>query len=382
MKVLVTGATGFIGGNLARELCARGYDVRALVRPGSNLLTIKNIGKDGGKYAGIELVEGDILDRDSVRRAVGAGRGDRCEAVFHCAAAYTFWSKDPRGVRRANVDGTVNVLQCAAAAGVERIVYTSTVSTIGMSPGGLGDEDTPLSPKTLHGHYKQSKFEAEREALRLAQPPPHGEGVPVVVVNPTAPVGPWDVKPTPTGKIVLDFLRGRIPAYLSTGLNLVDVADVSAGHILALERGRTGQRYILGNRNVTLKEMFSMLSRITGRAAPRVRLPYWLVVGAGYAEQAVSRYIPASPGGKSGGRWTLGRTPAIPVEGVLASKKPAWVSCQRAVRELGLPQSPVEDALRQAAEWFASYGYLDTGRLDSRYRDSRHSDLRKDGARS
>ena len=341
MRVLVTGATGFIGGNLARELCARGYEVRALVRPGSSVLTIED--------TSVERVEGDILDRESVRRAASG-----CRAVFHCAAAYTFWSKDPQGVRRANVEGTVNVLQCAAAAGVERIVYTSTVSTIGMpKDGGLGDEGTELSPRSLHGHYKQSKFEAEREALRLAQPPPRGEGAPVVVVNPTAPVGPWDVKPTPTGKIVLDFMRGRIPAYLATGLNLVDVADVSAGHILALERGQTGRRYILGNRNVTLKEMFGMLSRITGRPVPRVRLPYWLVVGAGYAEQAFSGGL-------------LGRQPAIPVEGVLASKKPAWVSSQRAVQELGLPQSPVERALEQAAEWFAAHGYLDSNKDGAR----------------
>ena len=347
MKVLVTGATGFVGGNLARELCARGYEVRALVRPGSSVLTIKD--------TSVERVEGDILDRESVKRAAAG-----CQAVFHCAAAYTFWSKDPQGVRRANVEGTVNVLQCAAAAGVERIVYTSTVSTIGMpKDGGLGDEDTPLTPRALHGHYKQSKFEAEREALRLVQPPPYGEGLPVVVVNPTAPVGPWDVKPTPTGRIVLDFMRGRIPAYLATGLNLVDVADVSAGHILALERGQIGQRYILGNRNVTLKEMFGMLSRITGRPAPRVRLPYWLVVGGGYVEQAVSGGLRLLTNGE-------GREPAIPVEGVMASKKPAWVSSQRAVQELGLPQSPVEDSLERAAGWFAAHGYLDSNRDGAR----------------
>ena len=347
MKVLVTGATGFVGGNLARELCARGYEVRALVRPGSSVLTIED--------TSVERVEGDILDRESVRRAASG-----CEAVFHCAAAYTFWSRDPQGVRRANVEGTVNVLQCAAAAGAERIVYTSTVSTIGMpKDGGLGDEDTPLTPRALHGHYKQSKFEAEREALRLGEPPPRGEGLPVVVVNPTAPVGPWDVKPTPTGRIVLDFMRGRIPAYLATGLNLVDVADVSAGHILALERGQIGQRYILGNRNVTLREMFGMLSRITGRPAPRVRLPYWLVVGAGYVEQAVSGGLRLLTNGE-------GREPAIPVEGVMASKKPAWVSSQRAVRELGLPQSPVEGALERAAGWFAAHGYLDSNRDGAR----------------
>ena len=329
MRVFVTGATGFIGGNLARELWELGYEVRALARPGSNTLTMEG--------TGIERVEGDILDRDSLGRAMTG-----CEAVFHCAAAYTFWSRDPQGVRRANVEGTVNVLECARDAGVGRIVYTSTVSTVGIpKDGSLGDETAKLSPRTLHGHYKQSKFEAEEEALRLA-----AQGAPVVVVNPTAPVGPWDVKPTPTGKMILDFLRRRVPAYLATGLNLVDVADVSAGHILALERGRDGERYILGNRNVTLKELFEMLGEITGLPAPRVRLPYWLVVGAGYAEQAVSAGL-------------LRREPLIPVEGVLASRKPAWVSSQRAITELGLPQSPVERALQRAVEWFESHGYLD-----------------------
>ena len=327
MKVLVTGATGFVGGNLARELWNRGYEVRALTRPGSNTLTTEG--------TGIHRIEGDILDRESLDHAMKG-----CEAVFHCAAAYTFWSKDPEGVRRANVEGTVNVLERAVAVGVERVVYTSTVSTIGIpGDGSLGDEWTPLTPQALHGHYKQSKFDAEQEALRLA-----GQGVPVVVVNPTAPVGPWDVKPTPTGKIILDFLRRKIPAYLATGMNLVDVADVSAGHILALERGIDGERYILGNRNVTLKEMFSLLSSITGLSAPRVRLPYWLVVGVGYAEQAVSAGL-------------LRREPLIPVEGVVASKKPAWVSSQRAITELGLPQSPVEQALAQAVEWFTANGY-------------------------
>jgi dihydroflavonol-4-reductase len=328
MQVLVTGATGFVGGNLARELWHRGYQVRALVRAGSDTLTIR--GTD------IHQVEGDLLDRESLSKAMAD-----CEGVFHCAAAYTFWSRDPQKVRRTNVEGTVNVLECARDAGVERVVYTSTVSTIGVPEDGcLGDESTPLSRGTLHGHYKQSKFDAEKEAMRLA-----AEGVPVVVVNPTTPVGPWDVKPTPTGKIILDFLRRRIPAYLATGMNLVDVADVCAGHITALERGRIGQRYILGNRNVTLKELFAMLSQITGLSAPRVRLPYWLVVGAGYAEQAISAGL-------------LRREPLIPVEGVLASRKPAWVSSQRAITELELPQSPVEGALEKAAEWYSANGYV------------------------
>ena len=327
MKVLVTGATGFIGGNLARELWRRGDDVRALVRPGSNRLTIED--------TGIVPVEGDILDRRSVDQAVQG-----CEAVFHVAAAYTFWSRDPAGVSRTNVEGTLNVLGAARQAGVSRTVYTSTVSTVGLPKEGLGDEDTPLDPKTLHGHYKRSKLQAEREALAMA-----AEGMPVVVVNPTAPVGPWDVKPTPTGKMVLDFLRRRVPAYLKTGMNLVDVADVVEGHILALEKGNSGERYILGNRNVSLKEIFDILSSLTGLPAPRIRAPYWLVVGVGYADRFVEGTL-------------LRREPAIPLEGVLASKKPAYVSCEKAVRELGQPQRPVEDALKQSADWFAAHGYL------------------------
>ncbi|MCH8987487.1 MAG: NAD-dependent epimerase/dehydratase family protein [Chloroflexi bacterium] len=328
MKVLVTGATGFIGGNLARELWRRGDDVRALVRPGSNRLTIED--------TGIVPVEGDILDRRSVDQAVQG-----CEAVFHVAAAYTFWSRDPAGVSRTNVQGTLNVLEAARQAGVSRTVYTSTVSTVGLPKEGLGDEDTPLDPKTLHGHYKRSKLQAEREALAMA-----AEGMPVVVVNPTAPVGPWDVKPTPTGKMVLDFLRRRVPAYLKTGMNLVDVADVVEGHILALEKGNSGERYILGNRNVSLKEIFDILSRLTGLPAPRIRAPYWLVVGVGYADRFIEGTL-------------LRREPAIPVEGVLASKVPAYVSCEKAVRELGQPQRPIEDALKQAADWFAAHGYID-----------------------
>lgn len=339
--MLVTGATGFVGGNLARELCSRGYEVRALVRPGSNSLTIEG--------TEVEPVEGDILDRASIRKALVG-----CQTVFHCAAAYTFWSRNPQGVRQANVEGTVNMVECATEAGVDRIVYTSTVSTVGIPKDGtLGDENSVIAPGSLHGHYKQSKYEAEVEALRLAEPPPRGIGAPVVVVNPTAPVGPWDVKPTPTGKITLDFLRRRIPAYLATGLNLVDVADVSAGHILAAEKGIIGRRYILGNQNVTLKEMFSELSGITGIPSPRVRLPYWLVVGAGYAEQAVSGML-------------MKREPLIPIEGVVASRKPAWVSSKRAVEELGLPQSPVKGALERAVEWYRTHGYVKTNKDGAR----------------
>ena len=327
MKVLVTGATGFIGGNLARELWRRGDDVQALVRPGSNRLTIQD--------TGITPVEGDILDRQSIDRAMQG-----CEAVYHVAAVYTFWSKNPAGVSQANVQGTKNVLEAARQAGVSRTVYTSTVGTIGIPQTGLGDEDTPLDPKSLHGHYKNSKHLAEQQALAFA-----AGGMPVVVVNPTLPVGPWDVKPTPTGKIVLDFLRCKIPAYLKTGMNIVDVADVVAGHILALEKGRPGERYILGNQNVSLKQIFDMLSQLTGLPAPRIRAPYWLVVGVGYVDHFIEGIL-------------LRREPVVPVEGVLASKHPASVTCDKAISQLGWPQSSVTDALKQSVDWFVEHGYV------------------------
>ena len=335
MKVLVTGATGFIGGNLARELWRLGDEVRALIRPGSNKLTIED--------TGVVPVEGDILDRPSIERAV-----EGCEAVFHVAASYTFWSRDPAGVFRTNVEGTMNVLEAARKAGVSRTVYTSTVGTIGIPRNGLGTEETVIDPKSVHGHYKGSKFQAERKAMAIA-----AAGMPLVVVNPTAPVGPWDVKPTPTGKMVLDFLRQKVPVYLKTGMNLVDVADVVEGHILALEKGQSGERYILGNQNVSLIEIFSILSRLTGLSAPRIRAPYWLVVGLGYADRLIEGSL-------------LRREPVIPVEGILASKTPAYVSCEKAVRELGQRRRPIEDALKQAIDWFDAHGYIGATPLKNR----------------
>ncbi|PKB64571.1 MAG: hypothetical protein BZY80_02475 [SAR202 cluster bacterium Io17-Chloro-G2] len=327
MKVLVTGATGFIGGNLARMLWRDGYQVRALIRPGSNTTAI-----DG---TGIEPVPGDILDRKSVERAAQG-----CQGLFHCAAAYTFWSRDPNLVYRTNVDGTAAVLDAAEDAGVDKIVYTSTVSTMGFASGAPANEDTPLDKKTLAGAYKRSKYRAEQVALDKA-----AQGLPVVVVNPTAPVGPWDVKPTPTGRIVLDFLKGRIPAYISSGMNLVDVQDVASGHILAMKRGQPGQRYILGNINVTLMQLFTMLGEITGLRPPRWRLPFWLVTAAGYLDQMVEGNL-------------MGREPRIPVEGIQVARHPMYVDCAKAIAELGLPQSPVEVALANAVNWFTDCGYL------------------------
>jgi dihydroflavonol-4-reductase len=327
MKVLVTGATGFIGGNLARELCRRGYQVRALVRPNSSTLTIED--------TGIEMVTGDILDQESLGKAV---RG--CQRVFHCAAVYSFWSPDPRAIYRTNVDGTAAVLETCRRAGVERVVYTSTVSTIGLVAGGLGTEDTVVDPHHLVGHYKKSKYQAEQVALKMA-----AQGLPVIVVNPTAPVGPWDVKPTPTGKVVLDFLLGRIPAYVDTGMNLVDVEDVAVGHILAMEKGEVGQRYLLGNRNLTLKELLNILADVSSRSPPRWKLPFWLAIGAGYLDLAVEGKV-------------LRKEPRIPLEGLKVSRTPMYVSCQKAVTELGLPQSPVESAVEKSVRWFKDHGYI------------------------
>ena len=330
---LVTGATGFIGGNLARALARRGdVAVRALVRPGANDLAIRD--------CAVTQLPGDLLDSASLRRAMAG-----CDTVYHCAATYAFWARRPADIYAANVTGTENALAAARSAGVRRVVFTSSVATIGLPPGGAsdqwpGDETMPPDASHLIGHYKQSKYRAERIALAA-----NGDGLEVVVVNPCAPVGKWDVKPTPTGRIPLDFARGRIPGYLNTGLNLVDVGDVAQGHILAMARGRPGERYILGHRNLTLREMFGMLAEITGRRAPRLRFPYWLILGAARCDQWLESGL-------------LRRPPAIPLEGIKIARHPMYVSPQKAVSELGLPQSPVEAALEKAVRWFADYGYL------------------------
>jgi dihydroflavonol-4-reductase len=308
-------------------LWRRGYEVRALVRPGSNTLTIDD--------TGIQQAPGDILDPASVSRAM-----EGCQGVFHCAAAYTFWARDRRAVYRTNVDGTANVLEAARRVGVSRVVYTSTVSTIGLPPAGLGIEDTTLDPHHLVGAYKKSKYQAEQVALNLA-----AAGLPVVVVNPTAPVGPWDVKPTPTGRMVLDFLLGRIPAYLSTGMNLVDVEDVAVGHLHAMEKGRIGERYILGNRNLMLREVFALLSRLTGVPTPKVKLPRLAILPLAYANQWLADYVTHRP-------------PRIPLEGVKMAKYVMHYDCSKALRELALPQTPVDVALEKAVRWFRDHRYV------------------------
>ena len=324
MRVLVTGATGFVGGNLVRTLVDRGYDVRALVRRNSNTLALENLG--------VEEALGDLRDRVSIAKALKG-----CQGVFHCAAMYTFWSRDPSEVYRVNVEGTKVIFEEAERAGVERAVYTSTVSTIGLPKKGLGTEDTQLRPQDLVGHYKKSKYLGEQEALAATS-----NGLPVVVVNPAAPIGPWDVKPTPTGGIVLDFLRRKLPVYIGTGMNVIDVEDVAMGHVLAMEKGVPGQRYILGHRNMTLLEVMLTLEAITGVRAPRVRIPINLIILLGMIDYLIEGKL-------------LKRKPRIPLEGMRVAKKPMYVSSAKAVRELGLPQSPVEEALEKAVRWFRDH---------------------------
>ncbi len=327
-KVLVTGATGFIGANLARLLVSRGEEVRTLVRPRSDAANLEGLP--------VERMAGDLRDADSVRRAVAG-----CARVYHVAADYRLWARDPEELYRTNVDGTVHVMEACLAEGVERVVYTSTVGTIGLSalPAPC-DETTALAPGQIAGHYKRSKLEAERAALAFV-----ARGLPLVVVNPSAPVGPWDVKPTPTGRILVDFANGRLPAFVDTGLNVVHVRDVAEGHRLAAERGRVGERYILGNRNMTLAEILTELADLTGRPVPHLRLPW----AAAWAAGAVSTAL---------ADWITRRPPAVPLEGVRMARHRMFFDPGKAVRELGLPRTPVRRAFEDALGWFEKRGVI------------------------
>src|SRR5665213_2606114 len=327
--VLVTGATGFIGWHVARQLLERGERVRALVRdPARSARALTEL-------AGIETVRGDLRDEHSLASAV-----EGCGTVYHVAADYRLWAPRPEEMYRSNVDGTRSLLAAARKAGVERCVYTSTVGCIGMQTGELGSEDAPAGLEEMQGPYKRSKFLAERIALQFA-----GEGFPVVIVNPTAPVGDHDFRPTPTGKIVVDFLRGAMPAYLDTGLNVVYVGDVAAGHLLAGERGRVGERYILGGENLTLQQIFGKLEEVTGKPAPKVRIPYAVAYAAGVASTGWARLT--------------GKEPRAPLDGVRMARKKMWVRHDKAARELGYSARPAVEALRRAAEWFQANGYCE-----------------------
>ncbi|MCH8934028.1 MAG: NAD-dependent epimerase/dehydratase family protein [Nitrospinae bacterium] len=328
MKTLVTGTTGFLGAALLRELIADGRDVRVLVRPGADRSNIEGLDA--------EVVTGDVRDRDSLAAALQG-----CEVLYHAAAYYSLWSRDKRTMYDINVQGTRNILEAAMTENVRKVVYTSTVGCIGLWPDGRpADEQTPLDPAILCNDYKLSKYQAEQAALEFA-----GRGLPVVVVNPSAPVGPWDIKPTPTGKLILDFINGKMPAYLDTGLNLIDVRDCARGHLLAEQKGTVGERYILGNRNLSLHEILLALEKITGIPAPRIKMPYWVAYAAGWICETVSDVITHQP-------------PAVPLGGVKMAKHKMYFDPSKAVRELGLPQNSVVGALEDAVQWMKEHGMV------------------------
>jgi len=328
MTTLVTGATGFVGAHVVRQLLLAGNRVRVVVRRSSNLQALDGLA--------VEYVEGDVRDVVSLNRAM---RG--VQRVFHVAADYRLWTQHPEEIYETNVEGTRRLLEVAAECGVERIVYTSTVATIAVPSQGhaLPNEEVRTTLDQMIGHYKRSKFLAELEAKKAI-----ALGAPVVIVNPTAPVGPGDWKPTPTGRIIVDYLNGRMPAYVDTGLNVVAVEDVAAGHLLAAERGRIGERYILGARNMTLKEILVALAAITRRPAPRVRLPHLAALAAGYLDEFFARIT--------------GREPQIPVEGVKMSRHRMFVASDKAERELGYNPGGVEPALAAAVHWYQEHGYV------------------------
>lgn len=326
MKTFITGATGFIGASIVRELLRDGREVRALVRKGSNTSNLAGLD--------LELWQGDLRDSAGLMQGLKG-----CDVLYHAAADYRLWTREPAEMYRINVDGTVAVLEAALENGLARVVYTSSVGTLGNPGDGTpGNEATPVSLADMVGHYKKSKFLAEREAERFV-----ARGLPLVIVNPSTPVGPLDIKPTPTGKIIVDFLNRRMPAYLDTGLNIIAVEDCARGHVLAEQKGQVGQKYILGNTNLTLREIFATLAGITGLPAPKVRLPYTPILLAAYINEGISKIT--------------GREPLIPLAGVQMAAKFMYFDPSRAVRDLGLPQTPIAEALQRAVEWFRQNGY-------------------------
>ncbi|HTM88918.1 MAG TPA: hopanoid-associated sugar epimerase [Terriglobales bacterium] len=328
MKAFVTGATGFVGSHVARFLAGQGAELRLLVRPSSLTANLEGI-------AG-ERVTGDLREPESLRKSMAG-----CEAVFHVAADYRLWAPEPHEMYRSNVEGTRNIIQLAQQSGVRRVIYTSSVATMGFTSNGhLADESSPVELGDMIGHYKRSKFQAEQIALEAGR-----SGADVVVVNPTTPVGEQDIKPTPTGRIIVDFLKRKFPAYVDTGLNLVDVAAVARGQVAALEKGRRGERYILGGENLTLKQILDKLGAITGLPSPRVKLPYAVAMATGILDTAVTGLL-------------LRREPRVTVDAVRMGRKKMFVSSAKAERELGWKIVPVDDALRRAVEWFRGHGYV------------------------
>jgi dihydroflavonol-4-reductase len=327
MKALVTGATGFVGSHVARVLAEQGADLRLLVRSSSDLRNIQGLKA--------ERVVGDLRDPASLEKAMAD-----CEVVFHVAADYRLWVRDPEQMYRSNVDGTRALLVAAQKLHVRRVVYTSSVATMGFTSNGHpADESSPVSLDNMIGHYKRSKFMAEEVALEAGR-----SGIDVVVVNPSTPVGERDIKPTPTGRIVVDFLKKKFPAYVDTGLNLVDVTECARGHVAALEKGRSGERYILGGENLTLKQILDKLAAITGLPSPKIRVPYVMALATGVVDEMITGRI-------------LGGEPRATIDAVSMGRKKMFMSCAKAERELGWKTVPVDGALRRAAEWFQANGY-------------------------
>jgi dihydroflavonol-4-reductase len=328
MRVFVTGGTGFVGSHVVRQLVEQGDCVKALVRRSSRIDNLASLD--------VEPVIGDLQDAESIRQAIKGS-----ELVFHVAADYRLWSRDPKELYKSNVEGSLNILRAAKEAGVGKVVYTSTVGALGIPGGGAsGTEETPVSLADMVGDYKRSKFMAEEEVRRFAE----REKLPVIIVNPSTPVGENDIKPTPTGKIIVDFLNRKMPAFVDTGLNLIDVRDVARGHLLAAELGVPGQRYILGNRNGTLQDILKILAGITGLKAPTKRIPYGVAYAAAWTDTMLFGGL-------------LRREPHIPLEGVKMARKFMYFDASKAVHDLGLPQSPIRDALARAVEWFRQNGY-------------------------
>ncbi|MEL6931429.1 MAG: hopanoid-associated sugar epimerase [Cyanobacteria bacterium J06600_6] len=319
MKCFVTGGTGFVGANLIRLLLHQGYKVRALVRKNSNLDNLKSLE--------IETVVGDLNSSELSNLISG------CQVLFHVAAQYSLWQSDRQLLYRNNVLGTRNVLACARQAGIERTVYTSSVAAIGVKENSIADETYQSPVEKLIGDYKQSKYYAEQEAVKAVQ-----QGQDIVIVNPSTPIGAYDLKPTPTGEIIVRFLNHQMPFYVDTGLNLIDVKDVAQGHILALAKGKTGDRYILGNQNLTFKELLGKLAQITGLPAPKSTIPYWIPYGVAWIEENVLTKV--------------GRKPTVAIDGVRMSRQKMFYDTSKAVRELGLPQSDIDLALEDAVNWF------------------------------
>jgi dihydroflavonol-4-reductase len=331
MTTLVTGAAGFLGSHVARQLVAHGESVRVLMRPSSNNRAISDLS--------LEYVTGDLRDAMSLERAMKG-----VKRVFHVAADYRLWARKPQEIYDSNVGGTKNLLAASKNAGVEQLIYTSTVATIAVDRLALPNEATDSKLEEMIGHYKRSKWMAELEVRQAAN-----EGLPAIIAMPTTPVGPWDWKPTPTGKIVLDFLNGKMPGYVETGLNFVGVEECAAGHLLVSEKGKVGERYLLGAENLTLKELLDTLAKITGLSAPRMKIPHGLALAVAYMDTALSRL--------------LGKEPGIAVEGVKIARHKMFVDCSRAKRELGFQPGPVAAALERAVRWYQANGYVKERRV-------------------